>query len=87
MKRFYVMFCILVMVGCSTSKVAKVEGILADAEARLQAVAVLGGTTPEMKEAMGLLDKAQTAIELGKATEAEDHRAALLLVLDELEKK
>ena len=86
MKRFFVMFCILTMIGCSTFGSVKMED-LDNAEQRLLQLSMVVGDNDDLDKAFDLLDKAKKALELQDKIQAEEYEAAALIIIEELEAK
>ena len=84
MERICVMFCILVMVGCSTFGSVKMED-LDNAEQRLLQLSIVVGDNDDLDKAFDLLDKARKALELKDKIQAKEYEAAALIIMEELE--
>lgn len=89
MKRFCVIFCVLMMmvVGCSTFGSIEMEDIN-DIDERLQQIALTlrVGPNKDLDTALKLLDKARLAIAAEDKIKAKEYRDAALILMDILEK-
>lgn len=86
MKRFYVVFCMLVMIGCSTFGSVKMED-LDNVEQRLLQLSMVVGDSDDLDNALDLLDKAKQAVRIEDKVAAKEYRNAVLDLLDILEEK
>ena len=86
MKRFCVIFCVLIMVGCSTFGSIKTEDIN-DVERRLQQLALVLGPNKDLDMALDLLNKAKLALAAQEKVKAKEYRDAALILADILEGK
>ena len=87
MKRFFVIFCILAMVGCSTFGGVKAEDLDA-IELRIQQYAlVIGEQNEDTDKVIDLLANAKVALDIGDKVKAKEYRDAVIALLDALEGK
>ena len=84
MKRFCVIFCMLIMVGCSAFGSIKTED-LNNAEERLQQLALVLGPNKDLDTAIELINKAKIALAIEDKVKAKEYRDAALILADILE--
>lgn len=86
MKRVCVIFCVLIMMGCSMFDNIKVEDINA-LEMRLQQLALVVSPNKDIDTATELLGNARLAIKVGNKIEAKEYEDAALIIIEMLEEK
>lgn len=86
MKRFCVIFCVVILIGCSTFGSIKLEDIN-DIEARVQQLALIVGPHKDIDKAIDLLDKAKLAFAIADKVKAKEYKDAALIIVNTLEGK